>query len=98
MKHHDRDTRSHGLPPQGERRETRRQKAYVDGWADAGGTAAPLSCKVLDISTTGAKIALPPNARLPSTFVLHVGAAAYTATTMWTKQTEIGVRLSARDK
>jgi hypothetical protein len=80
--------------PESDRRISRRQKAFVDAWADAGGTAAPVACKVLDLSATGAKLAVPATAHLPTRFHLHLGGTVYAATIVWTHSNQIGVEFA----
>lgn len=77
-------------PSDDERRVAPRQKIFVEAWADPGGTAAPVLCKVLDISQTGAKIA-EPSENLPNSFSLRIGSITHVAKVIWRNQRELGV-------
>jgi hypothetical protein len=77
-------------PAGDERRVAARQKTYVEAWADPGGTSAPVICKVLDISLTGARMAAP-SVTLPDDFTLRIGASRHAAKVVWRSNTEIGV-------
>jgi hypothetical protein len=73
-----------------ERRAALRHKSFSDVWADPGGMQPALPCKVIDLSTTGAKID-SPYGTLPDRFVLTVGNARHVAQVVWRRQTLLGV-------
>lgn len=73
-----------------ERRIAPRQKSFSDVWADPGGMEPAIPCRVIDISTTGAKIDCPYGT-LPDRFVLTVGNARHVAQIVWRRQTMVGV-------
>ena len=72
------------------RRGASRMKAFAEVWADPGGTALAIACKVLDISKTGAKLT-ELDAALPDDFVLHSAGAKYKAHVVWRRQKQLGV-------
>jgi len=74
-----------------ENRKSRRQKLYTDVWIDPGLVAAPIPCKVTDISLHGARLVIPEGVVLPDSFLLCVGSTKKTAHVVWTRKTEIGV-------
>ncbi len=74
-----------------EKRSATRQKLFEEGWADPGGAASPLVCKISNISHKGAKIALADENALPDNFILHVGSARRAARVVWRSQNQIGV-------
>ncbi|WP_442755529.1 PilZ domain-containing protein [Methylocystis sp. JAN1] len=73
-----------------DRRMAPRQKSFADVWADPGGMEPAIPCRVIDISTTGAKIDSPYGA-LPDRFVLTVGNARHVAQVVWRRQSMAGV-------
>jgi hypothetical protein len=81
-----------------ERREAARQKAFAEAWADPGGMAPAIPCKVLDISGTGAKIAYSSDDALPDVFVLHTGRTKRSAKVMWRSQNQVGVEFRRETK
>ncbi len=74
-----------------ERRIAARYKAAVEVWADPGGTANAVACKILDISKTGAKISVEEPARLPDDFILHSAGVKYLAHVVWRRQKQVGI-------
>lgn len=73
-----------------DRRIAPRLKSFAEVWADPGGMEPAIPCRVIDISTTGAKIDSPHGA-LPDDFVLTVGHARHVAHVVWRRQTLLGV-------
>ncbi len=78
-------------PASGERRASPRQKSHAEAWADPGGMAPAIPCKVIDISSAGAKLAFPPGSNLPDTFILRAGNTKRSAHVVWRRKDEIGV-------
>lgn len=75
-----------------ERRIASRYKAYAEVWADPGGMAPAIPCKLIDISGTGAKLfCYPGNAALPEKFVLHTGHVKHVAQIVWRDKSMVGV-------
>ena len=73
-----------------DRRVAPRLKSYAEVWADPGGVDPAIPCRIMDISTTGAKIdAL--GAELPDRFILHTGGHRHAAEVVWRRQTLVGV-------
>lgn len=77
------------IPSAEDRREAARLKSYAETWADPGGMDPAIPCRIIDISSTGAK--LESRAPLPDDFVLHVGAAKHAAHVVWRRQSFVGV-------
>ncbi len=73
-----------------ERREDPRRKSCLDSWADPGGLMAAIPCRVIDMSTTGAKIECA-DPSLPDNFTLVLGSAKYVAEVVWRRQIFVGV-------
>jgi hypothetical protein len=73
-----------------ERREAPRLKAFVEGWADPGGVAPAIPCRVLDVSRSGAKVEYF-GAELPDMFILVIGGAQHPAEVVWRRQNQVGV-------
>lgn len=76
-----------------ERRAAFRFQAFAEVWADPGGTNLAIPCKVLDISATGAKIAIL-DTELPDDFVLNSAGVKYHAHVVWRRQKQVGVEFS----
>jgi hypothetical protein len=74
-----------------EKRETTRQRSYGDIWVDPGELAAPIFCKVLDISHGGARLMVQGNSVLPDAFVMCMGTSKRHARVMWRAGQEAGV-------
>ncbi|WBJ98906.1 PilZ domain-containing protein [Methylocystis parvus] len=85
----DRSARNQA-PGAEDRRAAPRLKSFSDVWADPGGMEPAIPCRVIDISTTGAKID-SPHGTLPDQFVLTVGHARHVAQVVWRRQTMVGV-------
>lgn len=91
--------RSRAKSPSGEeRRLASRQKALADAWADPGGMEPAIPCKVLDISTVGAKLVIDANVDAPDSFVLHAGGVKTAVRVIWRRQNQIGVEFDKRAK
>ncbi len=73
-----------------DRRIAPRLKSFAEVWADPGGMEPAIPCRVIDISTTGAKID-SPHGTLPDQFVLTVGHARHVVQVVWRRQTLVGV-------
>jgi hypothetical protein len=73
-----------------DRRAAQRLKSFAEVWADPGGMEPAIPCRVIDISTTGAKVDCP-HGTLPDAFVLTVGHARHVAHVVWRRQTFVGV-------
>ncbi|WP_457798374.1 PilZ domain-containing protein [Methylocystis sp. S23] len=73
-----------------DRRAAPRLKSFAEVWADPGGMEPAIPCRVIDISTTGARIDCQ-GATLPDAFVLTVGHAKHVAHVVWRRQTLVGV-------
>jgi hypothetical protein len=73
-----------------DRRTAPRLKAFADVWADPGGMEPAIPCRVIDISTTGAKLDCA-HGELPDAFVLHAGNLKHVARVVWRRQTMAGV-------
>lgn len=87
------------ISPSGEeRRVANRQKAVADAWADPGGMEPAIPCKLLDISSIGAKLAIDAGAVLPDSFVLHAGGTKTSARVIWRRQNQVGVEFEKRVK
>lgn len=80
-----------------DRRAAPRHKSYADVWADPGGMEPAFPCRIVDISTTGAKID-GLGATLPDNFVLHAGQAKHVARVVWRRQTLVGVEFQKGSK
>jgi hypothetical protein len=74
-----------------EKRQTTRQKSYADIWVDPGDLAAPIFCKVLDISHEGARLMVQGEAVLPDTFFMCMATSKHAARVMWRSEREVGV-------
>ena len=74
-----------------EKRETTRQKSYADIWVDPGELAAPIFCKVLDISHGGARLMVQGTSILPDAFVMCMATSKRHARVMWRSGQEVGV-------
>lgn len=57
--------------------------------------AAAISCRILDISGTGARLSHLAEKPLPDEFVLHTGHMKHYAKVVWRKANEIGVEFEA---
>jgi hypothetical protein len=73
-----------------DRRAAPRMKSFAEVWADPGGMELAIPCRIIDISTTGAKLDCG-GATLPDSFVLHAGHAKHVAQVVWRRQTLVGV-------
>jgi hypothetical protein len=80
----------HKIAASDDRRVAPRLKSFAEVWADPGGMDPAIPCRVIDISTTGAKID-SPHGTLPDAFVLTVGHARHVAHVVWRRQTLVGV-------
>lgn len=83
--------RSMKIPAGDERRIALRYKSLAIAWADPGGVAPAIACRIIDISGTGAKLAHNPDAQLPDEFVLHTGHVKHYAKIVWRKTNQVGV-------
>ena len=81
-----------------ERRLAARQKALADAWADPGGMEPAIPCKVLDISSVGARLAIDAGVPLPNSFLLHAGGVKTQATVIWRNQRQVGVEFQKNGK
>jgi hypothetical protein len=73
-----------------DRRGSPRMKSFADVWADPGGMEPAIPCRIIDISTTGAKLDCL-GGTLPDSFILHSGNAKHVAQVVWRRQTLLGV-------
>jgi hypothetical protein len=73
-----------------ERRKAPRVKSSVDSWADPGGVAPVIPCRVIDMSTTGAKIECADQ-DLPDHFILVLGASQHVVEVVWRRPNLVGV-------
>lgn len=78
-------------PASGERRASPRQKSHAEAWADPGGMAPAIPCKVIDISSAGAKLSFQPGSNLPEIFNLRAGHTTRSARVVWRRKDQIGV-------
>lgn len=74
-----------------ERRVAQRYKSLAICWADPGGMSAPIACRIIDISHSGAKLSQHVHAPLPDEFFLHTGHVQHYARVVWRKKNEVGV-------
>jgi invasion protein IalB len=63
-------------------------------WADPGGVLPVIDCKILDLSETGARVALPAGVELPDLFQLQIDSSRILgpAEVVWRDQHQVGVR------
>ncbi len=80
-----------------DRRRTARHKILADVWVDPGGTEPGVSVMLLDISTSGAKLACPAQAVLPDRFILHEGFSRRHARVVWRRGNRVGVVFERAD-
>lgn len=73
-----------------ERRVAPRLKSFAEVWADPGGMNVAIPCRIIDISSTGAKID-GMGAALPDNFILHAGNVKHVVRVVWRRQTFVGV-------
>lgn len=83
-------------PTGDERRQSIRQKSVADVWADPGGMQPAIPCKLLDISSVGAKLSCEAGVKLPDSFVLHAGDTKVAARVIWRRQDKVGVEFDKR--
>ena len=74
-------------------RKSSRRKLQTTGWIRLGGGFAARRCEVIDISDTGARIAVPPQQPVPGefSFALDRAREGRSARIKWRKRTEIGL-------
>jgi hypothetical protein len=74
-------------------RASSRRKVEKTGWIRLSGGFAIRKCEVIDISDTGARIAVAPHQSVPNSFsfMLQRGGEGRTAHVKWRKGTEIGL-------
>jgi hypothetical protein len=84
------DRSSRGAVALDDRRAAPRMKSFAEVWADPGGMDPAVPCRIIDISTTGAKLDCG-GATVPDSFVLHAGHATHVVQVVWRRQTLIGV-------
>ncbi|HMK88841.1 MAG TPA: PilZ domain-containing protein [Methylocystis sp.] len=77
---------------QDEQRRADRRATFADVWVDPGGTAPATAHKLLNISASGAKLAVPDGFAPPENFVLHFGSATHFAKVVWRTHAAIGVK------
>lgn len=85
-------------PANEERRLENRQKAVADAWADPGGMEPAIPCRLLDISSVGAKLGVEADVLLPDSFTLHAGGTKAAARVVWRRKNQIGVEFEKRAK
>jgi hypothetical protein len=72
-----------------------RYKSLAVAWADPGGMAPAISCRIVDISAAGARLMHRPEAPLPDEFVLHTGHVKHYALVVWRMTNEVGVEFQS---
>ena len=75
------------------RRESREEKGHR-AWLDTGAGGALVSCTLLDISQSGAKLAIDEFDQIPETFSLRLtryGHPRFSCRTVWRNCNTIGV-------
>ncbi len=73
-----------------EKRHAERKKSFADIWIDPGDLAAPVYCKVLDVSRDGARLTIPGEINLPAIFSIRMGSSRYEAKVIWKSGRDIG--------
>ncbi len=63
-------------------------------WADPGGVLPVIDCKILDLSDSGARVALPSGVELPDVFQLQIDSSRIigAAEVVWREQHQVGVK------
>jgi hypothetical protein len=84
-----------------DKRKSVRRVFEGPAWIVTADGAAPIVCTFRDMSKTGARLAVPAQAAIPESFVLHLannGAVARKCVLVWRSETtgEIGVEFVAR--
>jgi len=68
-------------------------------WIDLGNGAPLLSCKAVNLSRTGAKLAVGTHTRLPERFIVRFtqnGDLAMMCQVVWSREGAVGLRFIAR--
>jgi hypothetical protein len=80
-----------------DRRRNARHRILADVWVDPGGMEPAVSVMLLDVSTSGAKLACPAQAALPDRFILHEGFSRRHARVVWRRGNRVGVVFEQAD-
>jgi hypothetical protein len=77
-----------------ERRVKGRRHVNSPAWADPGGVLPVIDCKILDLSETGARVAMPSGVELPDVFQLQIDSSRIlgAAEVVWRESHQVGVR------
>ncbi len=77
-----------------ERRVKGRRHVNSPAWADPGGVLPVIDCKILDLSETGARVAMPSGVELPDVFQLQINSSRIlgAAEVVWRESHQVGVR------
>jgi hypothetical protein len=77
-----------------------RSEVNCPAWIDFGDGSPLLDCKAVNLSRTGAKLAVTPKQHLPDKFTVRFtpdGAIAIMCKVIWAKEIYVGVCFVARD-
>jgi hypothetical protein len=77
-----------------ERRQSPRRNLDATGWIRLNGGFAMRECKIVDISTTGVRLAIPFAGRIPETFTLLLfkHAKGHRVRMIWRRANQIGAK------
>jgi hypothetical protein len=77
-----------------ERRQSPRRNLDATGWIRLDGGFAARECKIVDISTTGVRLAIPFAGRIPETFTLLLSkhAHGHRVRMIWRRANQIGAK------
>jgi hypothetical protein len=85
--------------PSSDARPAPRTEVNCPGWIDFRDGSPVVSCTVVNLSRTGAKLSIPLRQPLPETFVLRLstdGTISLVCKTIWAREGAIGVQFLER--